>query len=199
MIDYCHLLDKTMPILDIGAGQGRHAVFLAKMGFSVDAIDPSRVAVETLRLISEKASLHLRVHRSDFESFTAEPHSFSGILVFGLIQELRRESICLLVGKIRLWVRTGGLVFVIAHTTDDPSLARFSAAEQTGKNSFLDVKGNVHTYLEPNEILRLFNDLEVVYHWEGLGRLHRHGDGPPEKHGVARALFRKTQAAFTKS
>ena len=47
------------------------------------------------------------------------------------------------------------------------------------------------TYLEPGELAGLFPDFELVHSWEGLTPEHRHGDGPPERHGRAEAVFRR--------
>jgi cyclopropane fatty-acyl-phospholipid synthase-like methyltransferase len=191
LLDYYHLLDKRMPVLDIGAGQGRHAVFLARNGFSVDAIERSGVAAEALRAVGGKENLPMNVYESDFEDFAAGPQSYSAILIFGLIQELSRESIDLLVEKILSWIKPQGLVFATAHTVDDPTFEKSSRGERIGKNSFRDPDGNIYTYLESNELISLFCDFEVVYHNEGLGPLHHHGDAPPERHATVKAVLRK--------
>jgi len=191
LLDYYHLLDKSKPVLDIGAGQGRHALFLARQGFSVDAIEPSKMAVESLQSAAAKEKLPIRAYHSRFQDFVAEPGSYSGILLFGVIQELGWESIHLLLDKVRLWCSKGGLIFVTGFTIEDPSFAEMSQEEQIGKNSFRDEDGNIHTYLEPNEILELFDRCRLVHHWEGLGPLHKHGDGPEHRHGSVRAVFWK--------
>ena len=51
--------------------------------------------------------------------------------------------------------------------------------------------GSLGTFLEPGEIVDLFRFLEVVDHQEFLGPEHRHGDGPPERHGRAEAVLRR--------
>jgi 2-polyprenyl-3-methyl-5-hydroxy-6-metoxy-1,4-benzoquinol methylase len=38
---FYHPIDKSKPMLDIGARQGGNSVFLARQGFAIDAIDPS--------------------------------------------------------------------------------------------------------------------------------------------------------------
>lgn len=40
-----HLLDRARNVLDIGMGQGRHTLALARLGFAVEGIDPSSEAV----------------------------------------------------------------------------------------------------------------------------------------------------------
>jgi len=189
-----HLLDKSHRILDIGAGQGRHALFLAREGFKVDAIDSSKVAIETVSAMAAKENLDIRTYQSSFETFEPETDFFSGILIFGLIQILSWASIELLLEKILLWTRTGSLVFARAFTTKDPSFARNRRSREwksSGKNSFTDERGHFRTHLEEGEILSLFCDFKVVDHWEGLGPRHMHGDGPFERHAEVEGVFRR--------
>jgi len=68
------------PLLVVGAGQGRNALYLARRGLEAVAIDPSAVAVDTLR--SGNPSIDARHER--FESFRFE-RPFGGVLVFGLL------------------------------------------------------------------------------------------------------------------
>ena len=130
------------------------------------------------------------MYHSPFEDFVTEPGSYCGILLFGLIQELSWESIHLLLEKVPLWSAKEAFIFVSGFTIEDPSYAEMSRGKQIGENSFMDTDGNIHTYLEPNEILQLFSDHEAFHHWEGLGPLHKHGDGPEHRHGSVRAVLR---------
>jgi len=75
-----HLLDKSHRILDIGAGQGRHALFLAREGFKVDAIDSSKVAIETVSAMAAKENLDIRTYQSSFETFEPETDFFGSDL-----------------------------------------------------------------------------------------------------------------------
>jgi tellurite methyltransferase len=192
--DHLHLLDTSHRILDIGAGQGRHTLFLAREGFEMDALDPSKVAIETVSAMAEKENLDIRTYQCRFETFEPETDFYSGILIFGLVQILSWESIDLLLEKILSWTRTGSLVFARAFTTKDQSFARTRRSREwkpSGKKSFTDERGHFRTYLKEGEILSLFGDFEVIYHWEGLGPKHRHSDGPFEQHAEVEAVFQR--------
>ena len=45
-------------VLDLGSGAGRHALYLAKMGFVVAALDVSETALKTLQSHSRELDLH---------------------------------------------------------------------------------------------------------------------------------------------
>ncbi len=185
-------LPRDLPILDIGTGQGRHALYLARQGYRVEAIDPSGVATETVARAAVAEGLPIHAHVCGFDMFEAEPETFGGILVFGLIQILKRESIDVLSDRVQRWLATQCLEFVTAWTTADASYAeRAETSKRIGHNFFENGEGAIRTYLEPGEMLTLFPDLQPVHHWEGLGPKHRHGDGPLQQHANVEAVLRK--------
>lgn len=189
-----HLLDKSQRILDVGAGQGRHTLFLAREGFEVDTIDSSKVAIETVSARAKEENLSLRAYLTSFETFEPEADFYSGILIFGLIQILSWESIEVLLKKVLSWTRTGSLIFARTFTTKDPSFLRTRHSPEwkpIGKNSFTNQVGHFRTFLEPGEILDLFANFKIIYHWEGFGPRHRHGDGPFERHAEVEGVFRR--------
>jgi cyclopropane fatty-acyl-phospholipid synthase-like methyltransferase len=192
--DHTHLLDKSHRILDLGVGQGRHSLFLARQGFQVDAIDPSKVAIEKVSAMAAQEGLSIRVYRSGYQTFVPQTDFYSGILIFGLIQILPWEAIEVLLRKVKVWTRVGSLVFVRAFTTSDRSFAHAVRSQEwksIGRNSFTDGHGKFRTYLESAEILDLFGDYKPIYHWEGLGPKHRHADGPMERHAEVEGLFQR--------
>jgi tellurite methyltransferase len=189
---HCHLLSKARPILDIGVGQGRNALFLARKGYAVEAMDTSEVAVDTVAAIAAKERLPIHTSHCSFDGFRPGVDYYSGVLLFGIIQDLSRDSINLLTEKIRTWTKKGSLVFVSAFTTADPSYVERSRKwREIGMNSFSDEGGKIATYLEPGEVVRLFSGFKVIHHWEGLGPEHSHGDEPPEQHGSVEAVFQR--------
>ena len=190
--NYYHKMNKSMPVLDIGAGQGRNSRFLARNGYMVDAIDPSKVAVDTITTIAVQERLLLYAYQCDFDNFVPLKEFYCGILIFGLIQILPRKSIELLLTKVKQWTDEESLVFVTAFSVADPSFSRLSQTWKCiGKTSFADEQGNIRTYLETDEILNLFDEYEAIHHWEGIGPEHRHGNGPPERHAMIEAVFKR--------
>ncbi len=191
-------LDRNHPVLDIGTGQGRNSLFLARRGFRVDAIDPSAVAVDALRAVAKTEQLPLRAFACGFDSFTPEVDSYGGVLLFGLVQILSRAAIDSLVGSIGRWLAPGGLLFVTAFTTADDSYARYPGDWDTvGRHSFANGRGDVRTFLEPGELPTLFPGFETEHHWEGMGSEHHHGDGAMERHAMAEAVLRRPNHAST--
>jgi 2-polyprenyl-3-methyl-5-hydroxy-6-metoxy-1,4-benzoquinol methylase len=189
--DYYHLIDKSLPVLDIGSGTGRNSMFLARHGIRVNAIDPSMVAIHKLHEYASEHSLSIKAEALGFADLRASNGSFSAVMIYGLIQILDWDQIRLLLRKVDDWLSEAGIVFITAWTTEDPSFWAFMQNECVGKNSYRNDTGAVRTYLEKDEIVDLFPGYQVIYHWEGMGPKHSHGDKPPERHGTAVGVMRK--------
>ena len=185
-------IDRQRPALDLGVGQGRNALFLARAGMAVHGLDPSRVAVETVRDLALSENLPVTAYQTSFESFECPAETYSAVLAFGLLPLLSWASIELLVDRVEAWTATGSLVLLTGFTTLDPRLEHVAAeGSRVGRNSFRLADGQLRTYLEPGEARALFPALSVVHHWEGLGPEHRHGSGPPERHGMFELVGRR--------
>jgi tellurite methyltransferase len=202
LVQYADRIDDTRPALDIGTGQGRNAFFLAKRGIEVDAIDPSEEAVGATAAVAGSLNLPVLATRVEFDRFDpsrdgvagARFDSYGVICLFGLIQLLKPVSIQSLTKKVLEWSGDSTLLFVTAFTSNDPSFPGVSNQwKRIGGLSFAGPGGAVKTYLEPGQAPRLFAGFNVLYHWEGLGPEHRHGDGPLQRHAmVEMVLERKT-------
>lgn len=189
---HLHLIDHTMPVLDIGAGQGRHVFPLASSGIPVVALEPSMEGAAQLEAVVRDKGWPVEVVTQGFEGYEPGDGRFGAILLFGLIQMLPRESIQVLLERCTRWLAPGGLLFVVAWTTDDPRFQNPPEQWQTvGRGSFSSLDGNVYTYLDPGELKGLFPSWEVVEYTEAMGAWHTHGKGEPEQHFRVEALFRK--------
>lgn len=193
LVSWSHLLDPSLPVLDVGCGQGRNALYLASLGFAVDGVEPSTVAVEQLRRrVAADRCAEIRVHHGGFADVELPAGRYGAAMSFGLIPDLSLELIRELVQWMTRRVAADGTLWLIGFTTDDPALPQYAATwESVGPSSFRGPEGQFRTYLEPGGVVALVPRLEVIHHWEGLGPEHRHGDGPPERHGRFEAIFRK--------
>src|SRR4030042_3276811 len=108
--NHYYLIDRNYPVLDIGAGQGRHSIFLAKRGYDVHAIDPSKAACETIKEIASSKAFPIKVFKKRFDTFQPNVKNYSAILLFGLIQVLKWDEIKFLVTKLKKWTREGSLL-----------------------------------------------------------------------------------------
>ena len=104
-------------ILDLGAGQGRNAIWLAQQGHAVTAVDVSDVAAEQAGEIAAAAGVAVDFIAADLEQWEPPPESFDVVLL-AYIQapETVRKA---LHAKAARALRPGGQVFIVAHHKDN--------------------------------------------------------------------------------
>lgn len=177
-------------VLDLGIGQGRNALPLARRGCQVTGIDTSRVSVDTVNRLAASEDLPLEAILQDFLRYEPE-RSFDVVLCFGLMQMLDLQGCASLIERLHHWTRPGGALFLTAWHMDDPSFDTFCQEwERRSARTFRSQDGEMNRlFLESGEILKLFFRWEVVHHWEGLGKLHKHGTGKRERHGEVEAVL----------
>lgn len=190
LIKYSHLIKNDLPVLDIGAGQGRHSFYLAEKGYEVYSIDTSKVGLDHIRKVAKEKELNIETHLGDIQTFDPKCQ-FSAILIYGLFQILNWDEIRLLIDKLNEWTIEESLVFITAWTVDDPSYDVWKNFDKIGNNSYENKSDEIRTFFEKNEIMNFFPKHEVIHHWEGIGPKHHHGNRILEQHGKVELIVRR--------
>ncbi len=138
--------------IDVACGDGRNARYLAELGFSVEAVDVSDVAVAALRAAAAERGLSIDARALDLEH---EPPASAAFDVVVCTNYLQRD----LFAGLQAALRPGGLLLY----------ETFSRAhvEELGK-AF-----NPAFVLDHNELLEAFAGLRVRHYREGV--VDRHG------------------------
>lgn len=144
---YAHLLPEQGKALDLAAGLGANARFLARHGLETHAWDLSAIAMEKLTAVAQRQGLPLRCEVRDVIAHPPPPESFDVIVVTRFLE----RGLC---PHISAALKPGGLLFYQTFLRDraDPAIG-------PSKPDYL---------LEQNELLQLFQGLIVrAYHDEG--------------------------------
>ena len=135
-------------VLDIGMGEGRNAVFLARKGYKVTGVDISSVAVKKARMLAQEFGVRIDTVVSSIEKYHVEPNSMDAIICFYYVDRKLNE-------KFLSWLKPGGLLIYESHTDRQRS-----------------VKGNENYdrnyLLRPGELLNLFQGYRVLKYEEPL-------------------------------
>jgi SAM-dependent methyltransferase len=70
----------TGPVLCLAEGEGRNAVFLAKRGHAVTAVDQSAVGLAKARALAEKEGVPLTTVVADLAAYAIKPGAWAGIV-----------------------------------------------------------------------------------------------------------------------
>jgi tellurite methyltransferase len=133
--------------LDVACGDGRNALYLAQLGFEVDAVDVSDVAITALQSAARDRGLAVHPRRLDLESEPLPTERYDVIVQFNYLQ---RD----LFGALARGLAPGGLLIVETVTR--------AHVEELG-NRF-----DPRFVLDHNELLRSFPDLHVRHYREGV-------------------------------
>lgn len=129
--------------LDLACGTGRNAVWLARRGWRVTAVDGAAAAIAILRkkALESDVPIDARVANLECEEYTIESAKWDLVAVCYYLQRSLFEP-------AKRGVKPGGVLVAIVHITE--------AGEQSTQSR-----------LYPGELIHYFNDWEILHHYEG--------------------------------
>jgi tellurite methyltransferase len=139
--------------LDLACGPGRHALYLARLGWHVTAVDSSAVAIGLLRANADGLPIDARLADLESGGFTIAPDTYQLICDFLYLQ---RD----LFPQIRQGIHPGGI---------------FAGAIALFQEGCTETPCNPDFLLQPGELRSLFDGWKVLYYSEGRdpGRTRR--------------------------
>jgi SAM-dependent methyltransferase len=147
LVQHRELLTGGGRALDVACGDGRNALYLAQHGYEVDAIDVSDVAIDALRRAAAERGLAIEPRVVDLEREPLPAGPYDVIVTMNFLQ---RD----LFGPMQDALAPGGLLIY-------ETLGR-AHVDELGR-SF-----NPAYLLEDGELLRAFDRLEVIEHFDGV-------------------------------
>lgn len=144
---YIRLLPKGKA-LDLAAGEGRNAVFLARNGFEVDAVDISRIGLKKAKKLAKEVGVTINTLLADLNLFQIEKEKYDLIANFYFLSRN-------LIPKIKKGLKKGGRVLFETYILEQRNI---------GTEGPKDSK----YFLKPNELLRLFKDFRILFYREGI-------------------------------
>lgn len=102
--------------LDLGAGEGRNALFIASRGLDVLAVDQSEVGLRKAERLADERGLSLRTRTADLATFDAEPNSFD--VISSIFVHLPASTRAGLHGRIRSWLKPNGSFVLEAYAPE---------------------------------------------------------------------------------
>lgn len=132
--------------LDIASGEGRNAVFLAKKGFQVEAVDISVVGLRKAKKLAAENGVKIQTVNADLNKYHIKPASYTAIINFYYLQRS-------LIPEIKTGLKSGGVVVFESYTMEH--LKNPSGASMD--KDYL---------LEANELKKAFQDFEILHYSE---------------------------------
>ncbi|MEY3743763.1 MAG: hypothetical protein RLZZ541_818, partial [Pseudomonadota bacterium] len=103
-------------VLSLAEGEGRNAVFLAKQGYAVTAVDASQVGLEKAKKLAEEKGVSIEFIYTDLADFDIGENCWDGIIsIFCPLPSVLRIK---LHKKVVAGLKANGVFLVEAYTPD---------------------------------------------------------------------------------
>ncbi|MBM4104405.1 MAG: methyltransferase domain-containing protein [Planctomycetes bacterium] len=167
--------EKSPTALDMGCGEGRNAVFLARNGYRVWAFDLSAAGVEKTRRYAEQLNLPVAVFQTDINSYRLQ-ENYDILFSTGTMHYIRPELRDEIIANYKTHTPTGGLN-VYSILIEKPFIPRAPDADVSA------------ALWKSGEILTYYHDWEILFFEETI--FDCNSSGIPHRHAVNRIVARK--------
>lgn len=173
--------EKLSRVLDLGCGIGRHSLFLAGCGFSVDAFDLSESGLEQLKTQAEKQKLDINITAGDMLDLPYTDGSFDGIVAFHSVYHTDYKGLEKIVSEMHRVLKKNGQLYLTLNSKEGDAW-KIHSARRIDNYTLLKTEGPEvdvpHTYLSYEDIpgiLEKFNiiKLQQIFDYQGE-RKHAH-------------------------
>lgn len=103
--------------IDLAAGEGRNAIWLAELGWDVVAVDFSEVAIDKTRRLADRLGVAVDAQVADLATFVAPSAGFDLVLVAYL--QLVDAELTPILERAATAVAPGGTFLLVAHDLDN--------------------------------------------------------------------------------
>lgn len=142
-------------VLCLAEGEGRNAVFLAKKGFDVTAVDISQVGLNKAKKLAKEAGVEIRTICKDLVAFNLGEQQWDSIVSISC--HLPPEIRVPLYQKVEKSLKQNGVFLIEGYTPNQlnyksggPPVAEMMTSADTLKNELLGLKFTVLQELERN-------------------------------------------------
>jgi ubiquinone/menaquinone biosynthesis C-methylase UbiE len=152
-------------VLDLGCGRGRHAIFLAEMGFEVTAVDLSSEGIKQLQdEVNKRKVKNVKSLVCDMLELPFGKNSFDCVLAFFSIYHTTYVGLKTIIENITRYLTESGQLFVTFNSKSNPSFR--NPTDKVIDSRTIIKTGGIedgipHTYLDYDDVLMLMVDYQI--------------------------------------
>lgn len=188
---YVKLLPENGKVLDIGIGEGRNALFFAKLGFEVEGIDLSQTAVQRCKELSKKFGVQIKASVNNILSFDISSEKYDLIILSNVLNFFTPDEISKIINKVNTGLRKNGFIYISAFNIAEPGIEIIKKKyEQIDENTYFNHHKymNLHYFTE-TEFKGLVSAYEIISFSNSYSLDLSHGK--PHYHNSFEILSRK--------
>lgn len=150
-------------VLDLGCGNGRHAMYFARQGFKTAGIDVSEQAIEWANDWARRESLEIDFRIGDIENLPFEEQTFDVVVAHGVLDHVHMETARRAAAEVKRVLRPRGLFYCDLRSTED---FEYGVGDEAGPNTFVVSEG-----YEQGLVQHFFSQPETEALFDGLFRI----------------------------
>ncbi|MEX0650004.1 MAG: methyltransferase domain-containing protein [Candidatus Andersenbacteria bacterium] len=163
--------------LDIGAGEGRNSLVLARNGFEVTAIDPSPKGISKIQATAETEKLPIQTILGDTKDVPLN-ETYEAIVSALMLHHLPEDGALVFIEQIKQQTRTEGLNAIVAVTKEG--------------DFYRNNPDTVNFYPDVDALRQLYNGWEILEYKEEERQYNAtREDGSPMRNVTVSLLARK--------
>ncbi len=181
------------PVLDLGMGDGRNALFFAKKDFEVEGIDISQIAIDMANDNAKKMDVRFEGIVGDLTFFPIEPDRYGLIYSTMVLHTFKISQSTAIINKMKQGIIKDGFVYLTIPSTTDPTIIkRRQGKSQIEKNTYYhpDKDLYVHSFTR-DEVLKHFKNWKTYYCAETLYWDYEHKKDEGHYHHIIAYLGKK--------
>jgi tellurite methyltransferase len=172
--------------LDLGCGEGRNSLLLARYGYHVHAVDASSQGIQKLENYAHAQGVDtISGEVADVRTVQLATHFYDAIVAVTILDHITEEEGKTVAQAIIDSLKPDGFVFIEAFTIHDPA----ANANRNEDETISETASFVQHYFDEGELASWFSALEILKYEEIMKYDDSHGE--PHFHGLARLIGRK--------
>lgn len=170
-------------VLDLGCGNGRHAIYFTNMGFKASGVDISEQAIDWAKESAKRENLDIDFRTADISDLPYEAGTFDVVVSHGVLDHVSSDVAQRAIQEVKRVLTPQGLFYCDLRSNED---YEYGAGKEVARNEFiLDngyERGLVQHFFDKEEVDSLFDGLfRIIY-----SELHEHKMGPDFKRKFSR-------------
>jgi SAM-dependent methyltransferase len=150
-------------VLDLGCGNGRHALYFARQGINASGIDVSPKAIEWAKEWAQRENLEADFRVGDITKLPYQDHSFDVVVSHGVLDHVRPEIAKAAAREVRRVLKPGGLFYCDLRSSED---FEFGVGQEVEPNTFMVDHG-----FEQGLVQHFFTKADLDSVFDGLFRI----------------------------
>ncbi len=152
-------------LLDLGSGLGRHAIYFARKGFEVSAVDISGYGISHLLSWAEAENLPVKAVTGDMLHLPYPDNCFDCIFAYHVISHSDTQGVETIISEIERVLKRDGEIFLSFCSKESTDYLE-KGAEKIDGNTVVCRKepeaGVAHFYADTADIIRLLHNFTIT-------------------------------------